>query len=257
MVTKAAAAAAAAAAECHYQSGRFSQAAIEIQKRCGQGEEEPGVREEGHNHDNGIGITLCGVGKSLHSTHDEDDNNSNRSRSSKSQPNERREIIVASDYNDEDDDTNNNSDDGGAQHVHNITRVELIALPPLAHRADLAMCQFRSSCSSSSTTNNKNTATNDDDSNADEELYNLWQRAKQTNRDYRVGLRGAAISLVNTATCYSSNTINNDNVTTELHNNNDGDDGDEAGQSSSSSVSGCGGMGRRPGTEPRVEEGKN
>ena len=37
----------------------------------------------------------------------------------------------------------------------------------------------------------------------------------------------------------------------------DGDDGDEAGQSSSSSVSGCGGMGRRPGTEPRVEEGKN
>ena len=223
MVTKAAAAAAAAAAaECHYQSGRFSQAAIEIQKCRGHGEEELSGGKEGHNRDN-VGITLCAVGKSLHSTHDEDDNNIS-SRSSKSQPNERREIIVASsDYNDGDDDTNNNSDDGGAQHKHNITRVELIALPHLAHRADLAMCQFRSSCSSSSITNNRNTATNDDDSNADEELYNLWSRAKQTNRDYRVGLRGAAISLVNTASYYSSsNTINNnDNITTDLHNNND------------------------------------
>ena len=101
MVTKAvatAAAAAAAAAECHYQSGRFSQAAIEIQKCCGHGEED---------HNDGIGITLCGVKTSLHSTHDEDDdNNSNRSRS---QPNERREIIVASDYNDEDDSFSNDN----------------------------------------------------------------------------------------------------------------------------------------------------
>ncbi|KAL7454343.1 hypothetical protein ACHAWC_005981 [Mediolabrus comicus] len=87
------------------------------------------------------------------------------------------------------------------------------------------MCQFRSSCSSSSTNNNNNAATNGDDSNA-EELYNLWQRAKQTNRDYRVGLRGAAISLVNTATCFSSNTKNNDNITMDLYNNNDGDEGD-------------------------------
>eukprot|EP00984_Skeletonema_dohrnii_P007812 scaffold2880_cov115-Skeletonema_dohrnii-CCMP3373.AAC.2 len=222
-MVKTTAAAAAAAAECHYQSGRFSQAAIEIQ-RC--------YNEEQSDDDMGMIKFEGSPSSSLPCGN-----------STKDGSIDDREIILATD-DDCDYNINNDysSDASPYQKTHlatendNIIRVELIALSSLAHRADLAMCQFRSSSScntsSAAATDDKSTAemtiggrnnnhitstihgkhnSNDmsdniiinDTSTQSSTLDHLWTTAKQTNRDYRSALRGAAISLVNTA---SSNT---------------------------------------------------
>ncbi|KAK1741516.1 hypothetical protein QTG54_007994 [Skeletonema marinoi] len=234
--TTAAAAAVAAAAECHYQSGRFSQAAIEIQRCC---------NEEQSDDDMGMMIKL--------SRQSEGSSPSSLpcGNSSKDGIIDDREIILATDDDDYDNNNINNdySNDTSPTHQkthlatendNNILRVELIALSSLAHRADLAMCQFRSSSScttSSAATEDDSTAvmtiggrnnndhitstihgkhnSNDmsdniiinDTSTQSSTLDHLWTTAKQTNRDYRSALRGAAISLVNTA---SSNTSSNE-----------------------------------------------
>jgi len=221
MVKTTAAAAAAAAAECHYQSGRFSQAAIEIQRCCNeeQSDDDMGMIKLSRQSEGAPSSSLpCG----------------------KDGINNDREIILATDDDDYDNNNINNdysSDTSPHQKTHlttendnNILRVELIALSSLAHRADLAMCQFRSSssCNTSSAATDDSTAemtiggrnnndhitstihgkhnSNDmsdnirnDTSTQSSTLDHLWTTAKQTNRDYRSALRGAAISLVNTA----------------------------------------------------------
>jgi tetratricopeptide (TPR) repeat protein len=220
MGKKKATAAAAAAAECHYQSGRFSQAAIEIQRCCDEEGREGLLLDD----DVGIIITTRRVGKSS-----EDGFSCGKSNDGITDD---RKIILATDDDSNYEESGNDYSFHTSSHTNtksatendnNIRRMELIALSPLAHRADLAMCQFRSvSSSDEKLSAANNTSTNDTSTmgsiihdkinstskQSSSTLEHLWKRAKQTNHEYRTALRGAAISLFNTASTLHPNRTN-------------------------------------------------
>ena len=231
--TATASTAAAAAAECHYQAGRFSHAAIEIQRCCKEERSDDGVntinlsRRGGKPEGSPSSSLPCGDNRKDDST------------------NKREMIILATDDDDDENiDTDDNNDTSpqktkrpATENDSNILRVELIALSPLAHRADLAMCQFRSSMSNSTKSaadnatagmtmggknndNHNNTTSSSFDmtnksingtssAQSSSTMDHLWKKAKRTNREYRSALRGAAMSLVNTASAlqHSNNAI--------------------------------------------------
>lgn len=210
-------AAAAAAAECHYQSGRYSQAAIEIEQ-CRKEEEERLSND----------VDLIKLSRRGGTSEGSPSSSSVRVGDRKDVVGNEREIIILATDNDEDENINADShDDVSSQNNDkNIVRVELIALSSSAHRADLAMCQFRSARSNSTSSAADDSAatpwggildgnTNDGmsekpskNNDTSPTIQQLWKRAKQTNREYRSALQGAAISLVSTAsTLQQLNTV--------------------------------------------------
>ena len=178
----------AAAAQCHYQARRFSQAFIELEK-CDTLWDRSNYKI---------------VTQDVHKTNyhnDEDDN-----------------IIMANDIKP----IVPNKISG----TNSTTRIELIALPPLARRADIAMCRFFRSAISSSVGNIVEVHEHDDGipkhTKSEKSLFNLWMNALEANANYRQALKGAATSLVHTCnmelqsnkTSHTNNNTNNSNHTT-------------------------------------------
>lgn len=167
----------AAAAQCHYQAGRFSQAAAELEK-CDE-----------------MWTKRCH--KLIH-----DDVQQHQ------QNNEESNDIIGDDIIVADDPIVKPKEQ--MQKRYNAPRMELIALPPLARCADISMCRFRSAISSGvgdkhctapiSTHGSKQV--DDNPSSSKEEgninLSNIWNKALESNINYRQALKGAAMSLVNT-----------------------------------------------------------
>lgn len=199
-------AAATAAAACHYQSGRFTQSLIELQ-RCHQLCEEERRKLL-------IAIPTPPAAQDDDNIENDDDN----------------PIIMIDDGNHQ----------GNVRQFHHwqqqqqqqrryrqrpkqrsaSNRVELVALPLLARRADVAMTQFRQALqlSSSSSHPSGNVVTKGESSLsgkkslsslnrpattisaslASPNLINLWDEALASNRIYRRSLTGAAMALVQT-----------------------------------------------------------
>ena len=167
----------AAVAQCHYQAGRFSQAATELE-HC----DEPWNK----NCHQLLPIKNVDKDKEKQVTIVQDEN----------------EIIMA--------DVHQITIPTEQKKPRKGTRIEVIALPPLARCADIAMCRFRSAIASSYGGDNRFAVVgNENDKQkappADKEndgdtsvLFNLWKRAMDTNSEYRQALKGAAISLIHT-----------------------------------------------------------
>ena len=185
----------AAAAQCHYQAGRIGDSLIELEQ-CDT------LWDKSHHKI---------ITQDVHKTDDNNDEDDN--------------IIMA------DDDIKPiipNKISG----TNSTTRIELIALPPLARRADIAMCRFRSAISSTSGVGNVADTVYDKDhegsssrkhddgisqhTKLEKSLFNLWMNALETNTNYRQALKGAATSLVHTCNVElqsnkTSHTNNNNN----------------------------------------------
>ena len=154
----------AAAAQCHYQAGRFSQAAAELEK-CGE-----------------MWTKRCH--KLIH-----DDVQQHQ------QNNEDSNDIIGDDIIVADDPIVKPKEQ--MQKRYNAPRMELIALPPLARCADISMCRFRSAISSGvgdkhctapiSTHGSKQVDDNPSSSKEDGNinLSNIWNKALESNINYR------------------------------------------------------------------------
>ena len=176
-----------AAAQCHYQAGRYSHAIAEFDQ-C----EEAWEKQR------------CKCVASSADTNDDENNDDDEQRETHHADGVDADaggIIMADDG------------DGpiiviaskGRNRLTRPVRVELIALPPLARRADVAMCRFRSASSSQSsdvdsakkvTENSSASATKVSPSANDKLISPLWEEAVESNRIYRQALKGAATSLV-------------------------------------------------------------
>lgn len=176
----------AAAAQCHYQAGRFGDSLIELGK-CDI------LWDKSHHKI---------VTQDVHKT---DDNNEDDS------------IIMADDIKP----IIPNKISG----TNSTARIELIALPPLARRADIAMCRLRSAISSgvSNAAENKDAPSSTSNhipqhTKLEKSLFNY---ALEANTNYRQALKGAATSLVHTCnmelqsnkTSHANNTNNSNHIT--------------------------------------------
>jgi len=166
----------AAAAQCHYQAGRYSLLAISELEQCDT------LWNKSHHKI---------VTQDVHKTDDKNDEDDNIIMADVIKP-----IIP-------------NKKISG---TNSTTRIELIALPPLARRADIAMCRLRSAMSSSGNGISQHTE-------LEKSLFNLWMNALKANTNYLQALKGAATSLVHTSnmelqsnkTLHTNDTTNNSN----------------------------------------------
>jgi len=177
----------AAAAQCHYQAGRFHDTLTQLEQ-CDT------LWDKSHHK-----IVTQDVHKTNHN--DEDD------------------IIIMAD------DIKPIIPNKISGSTNSTTRIELIALPPLARCADIAMCHFRSTMASSGESNIVEVHEHDDGipqhTKLEKSLSNLWMNALEANKNYRRALKGVATSLVHTCnmelqsnkTSHANNTNNNSNHT--------------------------------------------